>query len=119
MASHDARTPAGPPLRRVVVQGGKLSFVETAANDWVEAAGNYVRLHVAAREHVIRGPLTCLAARLGPDRFVRIRRSALVNVQAITSLERYAKASYTVTLRSGATLVSSRYHVRQIRAILR
>lgn len=108
-----------PPLTRVVVQdAGKLCFVESAAIDWIEAAGNYVRLHVAAREHLIRGPLTRLAARLGADRFVRIRRSALVNVRAITSLERYGKASYTVTVRSGKTLVSSRYYVRQLKALL-
>jgi DNA-binding LytR/AlgR family response regulator len=67
---------------------------------------------------VIRGPLTRLASRLGADRFVRIRRSALVNVRAITSLERYGKASYSLTLRSGARLVSSRYYLRGIRALL-
>jgi two-component system LytT family response regulator len=108
-----------PPLVRVVVQEhGKLLFVETAAIDWIEAAGNYARLHVAARKYVIRGPLTRLADRLGADRFVRIRRSALVNLQAIASLERYGKSSYTVALRSGAKLVSSRYSVRQLKAVM-
>ena len=110
---------ATPPLTRLVVRdGGKLRFVESVAIDWIAAAGNYVRLHVGAHEHLIRGPLTRLAARLGADRFVRIRRSALVNVRAITSLERYGKSSYTVTLRSGKTLTSSRYYVRQIKALL-
>jgi two-component system LytT family response regulator len=110
---------AGPPLTRVVVQdGGKLCFLETAAIDWIEAAGNYVRLHAGTREHLIRGPLARLAARLGTERFVRIRRSALVNVRAVASLERYGKSSWTVTLRSGTKLVSSRYYVRQIRAML-
>jgi two-component system, LytTR family, response regulator len=110
---------ARPPLARVVIQdGGKLRFVETAAIDWIEAAGNYVRLHVAERAHLIRGPLTRLAARLGEGRFVRIRRSALVNVRAITALERYGKGSYAVTLRTGKALVSSRYYVRQLKALL-
>ncbi|HEX6617031.1 MAG TPA: LytTR family DNA-binding domain-containing protein [Gemmatimonadales bacterium] len=110
---------AAPPLSRVVVQeGGKLCFLETTAIDWIEAAGNYVRLHAGTREHLIRGPLARFAARLGTERFVRIRRSALVNVRAITSLERYGKASWTVSLRSGSRLVSSRYYVRQIRALL-
>ncbi len=108
-----------PPLTRVVVQDdGKLRFVDSAAIDWIEAAGNYVRLHIGTQEHVLRGPLTRLASRLGAARFVRIRRSALVNVRAITSLERYGKASYSITLRSGARLVSSRYYVRQIKAML-
>jgi two-component system, LytTR family, response regulator len=110
---------AGPPLARVVIEeAGKLKFVEAAAIDWIEAAGNYVRLHVGERSHRIRGPLTRLAARLGAERFVRIRRSALVNVRAISSLERYGKSSYAVTLRSGTTLISSRYYVRQLKAVL-
>ena len=118
-ASRDGEGAARPPLERLVVEErGKLLFVQTAAIDWIEAAGNYVRLHVAAREHVIRGPLIRLAGRLGAGRFVRIRRSALVNAQAIASLERYGKGSYAVTLRSGTTLVSSRYYVRQIKAVL-
>lgn len=117
--SRPADRAARPPLTRVVVQeAGTLFFVETAAIDWIEAVGNYVRLHVARRAHVLRWPLTRLAGRLGAERFVRIRRSALVNVQAITSLERYGKASYAITLRSGTTLVSSRYYVRQIKAVL-
>jgi two-component system LytT family response regulator len=108
----------GPPLERVVVrEHAKLFFVETAAIDWIEAAGNYVRLHVGARAHVLRGPLTRLAGQLGTG-FVRIRRSALVNVRAITSLERYGKASYAIALRGGATLVSSRYYGQRIKAVL-
>jgi two-component system LytT family response regulator len=120
MGAAGTRSGAGaPPLARVVVQeAGKLCFLETTAIEWIEAAGNYVRLHAGTREHLIRGPLARLAARLGAERFVRIRRSALVNVRAITSLERYGKASWTVTLRSGTTLVSSRYYERQIRALL-
>jgi len=114
----DSRS-GGPPLERVVVRDQEtLFFVETAAIDWVEAAGNYVRLHVGARRHLIRGTLTRHAERLGTGNFVRIRRSALVNVRAIASLERYGKASYAITLRSGATLVSSRYYVQRIRALL-
>ena len=103
-------------LTRLVVQeNGKLFFVDTAAIQWIEAAGNYVRLHAGTRTHVLRGPLTRLAERLG-DGFVRIRRSALVNVAAIATLERYGKASYTVTLKGGTALVSSRYYVRQLKA---
>ena len=107
----------GGPLTRLVVQEhGKLFFVDAAAIQWIEAAGNYVRLHAGAeRTHVLRGPLTRLAERLGA-RFVQIRRSALVNVAAIATLERYGKGSYTVTLKSGTTLLSSRYYVRQLKA---
>lgn len=106
------------PLERLVVRDrGKLFFVEAAAIDWIEAAGNYVRVHVESHAHVIRGPLTRLATQLG-GAFVQIRRSALVNTRAITSLERYGKASYALVLRSGKTLVSSRYYVQKLKAML-
>lgn len=112
-----AAAAAGESLTRLVVQEhGKLFFVDAAAIQWIEAAGNYARLHMGAgRTHVLRGPVTHLAERLG-ERFVRIRRSALVNVAAIATLERYGKGSYTVTLKSGTALVSSRYYVRQLKA---
>ena len=106
------------PLERLVVRDrGRLFFVETAAIDWIEAAGNYARLHVGSHAHLIRGPLTRLATQLG-GAFVQIRRSVLVNARAITTLERYGKASYALVLRSGKTLVSSRYYVQKLKAML-
>jgi two-component system, LytTR family, response regulator len=110
---------AVPPLERFVVRGGgKLVFVPVESVDWIEAAGNYVRLHQAGKEHLLRRTLSGLADRLG-GRFVRIRRTALVNSQAISALEPYGKGSYVVHLRDGSRLVSSRYAGRELRALLR
>jgi two-component system LytT family response regulator len=112
--------PGSAPLERIVVrERERMFFVDTAAIDWAEGAGNYIKLHVEARDHLIRSTMDRLAVRLGPERFVRIRRSALVNVQAIRSLEPYGKGSYTLILRSGERLVSSRYFVRELNALLR
>jgi two-component system LytT family response regulator len=108
-----------PPLERFVVRGGgKLVFVPVESVDWIEAAGNYVRLHQAGKEHLLRRTLSGLADRLG-RRFLRIRRTALVSSQAITALEPYGKGSYVVHLRDGSRLVSSRYAGRELRALLR
>jgi two-component system LytT family response regulator len=97
------------PVERLVVrEDGRLQFVPVATIDWVEAAGNYVKLHVGATEHLMRQTVERTAGRLG-DRFVRIRRSALVNVAAIRALEPYGKGSYVVFLRDGTKLISSRY----------
>jgi two-component system, LytTR family, response regulator len=110
---------APPPLERFVVRGGgKLVFVPAESVDWIEAAGNYVRLHQAGKEHLLRRTLSGLAERLG-RRFVKIRRTALVNTQAISALESYGKGSYVVHLRDGSRLVSSRYAGRELRALLR
>jgi two-component system, LytTR family, response regulator len=106
------------PLERFVVRaGGRLVFVPVDSVDWIEAAGNYVRLHQGGQEHLLRRTLSGLARRLG-DHFVRIRRTALVNSQAITALEPYGKGSYIVHLRDGTRVVSSRYAGRALRVLL-
>jgi two-component system, LytTR family, response regulator len=116
LAQRPREAPA--PLERLVVrEHGRLHFVAVASIDWVEAAGNYVKLHVGTGAHVMRQTVERLAARLGAERFVRIRRSALVNVAAIRALEPYGKGSYVVFLRDGTKLVSSRYAGRALRRL--
>ena len=107
------------PLERLVVRrGGQLLFVPVSGIAWIEAAGNHVKLHTGTAVHVMRHTMDRLAVRLG-DRFVRIRRSALVNVAAIGALEPYAKGSYVVYLKDGTRLVSSRYAGRNLRRLTR
>jgi two-component system LytT family response regulator len=110
------RTPVVPLERIVVRDNGRLQFVPVATIDWVEAAGNYVKLHVGPGVHVVRQTVERTAARLG-ERFIRIRRSALVNVAAIRALEPYGKGSYVVFLRDGTRLISSRYAGRALRRL--
>jgi two-component system LytT family response regulator len=92
-------------------------FVPVDSVEWIEAAGNYVRLHENGRDHLLRRTLAGLAQRLG-NSFVRIRRTALVNARAISALEPYGKGSYLVHLRDGSRLVSSRYAGRALRSFL-
>lgn len=109
---------APAPLERFVVKDkGRLVFVAVETVDWIEAAGNYVTLHAGPAAYGLRRTLASLAMRLG-ERFVRIRRSALVNVRAIRALEQYGKGSYVVYLRDGTKLISSRYAGRELRALL-
>jgi len=110
--------PAGAE-RIVVPDGARLVMVEVEAIDWIEAFGNHVRLHVGGRQHTLRSTMTRMEARVGAGRFIRIRRSALVNLRAIVTLEPYGKGMFTVTLRSGASLVSSRYHQEGLRRLVR
>lgn len=114
----EALVPSSAPLERFVVRsGGRLVFVPVDAVDWIEAGGNYVTLHVGAQSHLLRRTISSLAARLG-QRFVRVRRSALINRAAIRALEPYGKGSYVVYLRDGTTVISSRYAGRTVRALL-
>jgi len=108
------------PLERLVVRDGeRLVFVEVAHIDWVEALGNRVRLHVGDRAHPLRTTMTRLHRNLGERRFVRIRRSTLVNTAAVRAVEPYGKGTYVLTLRTGEKLTSSRYQAAALRAMLR
>jgi two-component system, LytTR family, response regulator len=104
--------------RLVVNDGERLSFVDIRTVDWIEASGNYVRVHAGARHYLLRMTMNRMAERVGSTAFVRIRRSALVNVQAIVTVERYAKGMFALHLRSGARLISSRYHQTEIRKLI-
>jgi two-component system LytT family response regulator len=116
-------TTALPPTARkaverlVVHDGDRLTFVDIRTVEWIEASGNYVRVHAGARNYLLRTTMNRMAERVGGT-FVRIRRSALVNPQAIVTVERYAKGMFVLHLRSGVRLISSRYHQAEIRKIL-
>ena len=76
--------------------------------DWIEAAGNYVRLHLSAESHLFRETMNALEARLDPQRFVRIHRSRIVNIERIQELQPWFNGEYAVILRNGTKLTLSR-----------
>ena len=77
--------PGGTPRseRLVIKSAGRLFFLRTDEIDWVEAAGVYVELHAGGRKYLHRASLTELEAQLDPDRFIRIHRSSLVNIESV------------------------------------
>jgi two-component system LytT family response regulator len=99
--------------RLVVKSGGSTRFVRVVEIDWIEAAGVYVNLHVADQELLYRASLQELAERLDPRRFVRIHRSAIVNIESIVQLEPVSHGEFDVVLKNGArTRVSRSYRAQ-------
>ena len=97
-----------------------LSLLEIEHIEWFESAGNYVRVHSRGRSYMMRTTMDRIAQRLAArPRFIRVRRSAIVNVRAVGSLERYGKSSFIVHLRSGAKVISSRFYHPAVRRLLR
>jgi len=88
--------------RLVVKSAGKTRFIRLADIDWIEAAGVYVTLHVVGKEHLYRAALSDLAARLDPIRFVRVHRSAIVNIDSIVELEAISHGEFAVVLKDGS-----------------
>ncbi len=90
--------------------GGRVSFVEVEQIDWVEAEGNYVRIHAGGDSHLVRETMARLHARLDANRFFRIHRSRLVNVARIKELRLGAGGDYDVVLQDGRHLGLSRLY---------
>jgi two-component system LytT family response regulator len=100
------RTPARD--RIVVRSSGRIYFVRTNDIDWCEAAGNYVRLHLGPQTHLVRDTMAHIESDLDPNQFVRIHRSAIVNVDRIQELQSSFGGEYVVLLRGGTRLTLSR-----------
>jgi two-component system, LytTR family, response regulator len=105
MASERARR----PLDRLVVKaGGVTRFLAVAEVDWIEAADVYVTLHTAGKEILYRAALSEMAERLDARRFVRIHRSAIVNIDSVAQLEPLSHGEFDVVLKDGTRLRLSR-----------
>ncbi len=101
--------PAGPTFRRLAVRNnGNVLFLAPEEIEWIEAAGNYVRLNALGQSHLLRETLSGVEAKLPRDRFLRIHRSAIVNLETVRELEPGPHGDFVVVLKSGKRLPLSR-----------
>jgi two-component system, LytTR family, response regulator len=104
---------------RIVVRDSRGAFfLPTTDILWLEAAGNYVRVHAAKGAYLVRETLKELEKTLDPERFVRVHRSAVVNLDAVERVEPWKRGEYAIVLRDGTRLVSSRTFGNAFRAML-
>jgi two-component system LytT family response regulator len=94
--------------RVVVKTGGKVIFLKAEDIEWVEAAGNYVKLHVKGESFLYRESMKNMETRLDGELFVRIHRSAIINVDRIRELQPWFHGEYVVILHDGTRLMASR-----------
>lgn len=111
----DALTGDGLLNRIFVRAGGRILSVPVSDVERFEASGDYVRLFTSDRDHLLSVRLGYLEARLDPDRFLRIHRSHIVNLDHVTEFRRRPGSRYDVRLRSGTSIVASRTRSREIR----
>jgi two-component system LytT family response regulator len=110
--------PRASLTRFVVRSPGEIYFVRPSDVAWIESAGNYVTLHTDAGEHVVRTSIRELEARLDGSVFVRVHRSAIVNLEFVKKLEPYFHGEHVITLKNGSQLTSSRSYARRLRELL-
>jgi two-component system LytT family response regulator len=106
-------------LTRILVRSeGRMSFVRVDEIDWIQAADNYVRIHAGRESHLVRDTLASLEARLDPRRFMRVHRSAIVNLDRVHELRALFRGDYEVRLKGGASVPLGRnYRERLISAL--
>lgn len=107
--SPDSPTPGGPHLTRLTIRTpDKVVVVKTAEIQSIESAGNYVAVHVGKESHILRETLSALEAQLDPEKFLRISRAAIVNLDHVRELQPMFKGEHTVVLSNGQKLPMTR-----------
>ncbi|HYT90335.1 MAG TPA: LytTR family DNA-binding domain-containing protein [Gemmataceae bacterium] len=102
-------------LDRVVIKStSRVFFLRVEEIDWIEAAGNYLKLHAGNEAHLLRETMGNLEGRLDPDKFLRIHRSTIVNIERIQELQPWFHGDYVVLLRDGTKLTLSRSYRQKL-----
>jgi two-component system LytT family response regulator len=114
----DLKPPSKAVDRLAVKSSGRVVFVRVEEIDWVEAADNYVELHVGEESHLHRETMADLEQMLPPGRFMRISRSTIVNVDRIKELQPLFHGEYAVILRNGTRLTLSRSYREKLNQLL-
>jgi len=106
------------PDRLAIKTDGRVLFIRTEDIDWIETAGNNLKIHVGRDVHLLRATMSRIEQRLSPRRFLRIHRSILVNLNRVRELQPWFQGDYVVILRDGTRLTSGRSYRGALRVLL-
>jgi two-component system LytT family response regulator len=104
--------------RLVVKSEGRVLLLKADDVDWIEAADNYVVLHIAAETHMLRETMNSIEARLPTEKFVRVNRSTIVNMDRIKELQPLFHGEYVILLKNGTKLTLSRGYREKLDTLL-
>jgi len=109
-----------PFIKRFLIQSQKkIHFLKADEVEWIEAAGNYVILHTQSGEDLVRETLTDLESKLNPQKFVRVNRSNIINVEYIKEIRPSFHGECTVVLKSDQSIVLSRNYRENFKKVFR
>lgn len=94
--------------RLMVKSSGRYLFLKTEEIDWIESAGNYVRIHFGKDNYLTRETMINMEKKLDPNIFFRIHRSLIINVDKIKEIEQWFHGDYQITMYNGKKLTMSR-----------
>lgn len=106
-------------LERLSIKtGGRILFLGVDEIDWIEAADNYVQVHAGGSSHLLLATMSSLETRLDPQRFLRIHRSAIVNLKRIKELHPMFRGEYRVILQDNTQLTTGRGYNKNLQKLL-
>ena len=113
---HESAAGIGPafPSRLAIQDGPETLCVDVAAIDWIDAAGDYMCVHVDGQIHVLRGTMKRLEAALDPETFVRVHRSTIVNRHRVTAMRPHRNGEYFLNIGERTELKLSRKYKENI-----
>ena len=104
--------------RLVIREGARTLVLEPAQIDFISAEDYYINIFTGGRSHLVRETLAAFAAQLDPKRFVRVHRSAVINVDRVLSVRTLASGRIVLELKSGHTVPVSRSRARALQDAL-
>ncbi|HEX7150342.1 MAG TPA: LytTR family DNA-binding domain-containing protein [Thermoanaerobaculia bacterium] len=103
--------------RLMIKTAGRITFLRVGEIDWIEAADNYVRVHSGREKHLIRETMNNLETQLDRRKFVRVHRSAIVNVDAIVEIRSLFHGDHNLLLKTGAEIPLGRAYRERLEAV--
>lgn len=100
-----------------IKDGHRLIRIDADAIGWIDAAGDYMCIHASDETHVLRGTMQQLEQRLDPQKFARIHRSTIVNLQRVREMRPHLNGEYFLVLDSGHELKLSRSYRDKLRLL--
>ena len=105
--------------RLMIKDAGRMTLLKVDDIDFIEADGNYAKLHAGRKAHLLREKMNDLEGRLDPARFVLIHRSIIVNLDRIKEMHPHFNGDYIVVLDNGKQLRMSRTRREHLEARLK
>jgi len=110
----------GSQMNRIMIKSnGRVNLIKVSDIDWIEASGNYLRLHVGDKVHLIRETMAKMEDKLNDEQFMRIHRSTIVNIDRIKELQPWFHGEYEVHLHNGTRLTMSRGYKDKLHGFIR
>ena len=106
-------------LKRLTIKlTGRTILLPTEEIDWIETYGNYLKIHAGRESHLIRGTMQSLETKLDPEKFVRVHRSVIVNIEKVKEIYPRSNGDQDLVLQNGQQLMLSRNYRDKFFAVL-